>query len=65
MLDKDKIITTSVSEAVEKILQMKKIIANAPLCVLLCIATAFKEQTNIYLTVVEIPVCLLGYIQCT
>ena len=28
---------------------MKKIIANAHLCVLLCTATACKEQTNIYI----------------
>ena len=46
MLDKYNILSTSVSEAAEKIpLQMKKIIANA-LCVLLCTATAYKEQTN-------------------
>ena len=47
MLDNDNIISASVSEAVEKIPQIKKIIANAPLCVLLCTATAYKEQTNI------------------
>ena len=46
MLDNDNIISASVSEAVEKIPQIKKIIANAPLCVLLCTATAYKEQTN-------------------
>ena len=47
MLDNDNIISASISEAVEKIPQIKKIIANAPLCVLLCTATAYKEQTNI------------------
>ena len=47
MLDKDNIISRSVLEAVEKIPTDEKIIANAPLCVLLCTATAYKEQTNI------------------
>ena len=47
MLDKDNIISTSVSEAVEKIPTDEKIIKNAPLCVSLCTATAYKEQTNI------------------
>ena len=54
MLDKDKIINAeavekipTVSEAVEKIPTVKKIIANAPLRVLLCTATAYKEQTKI------------------
>ena len=47
MLDKDKIINADVSEAVEKIPTVKKIIANAPLRVLLCTATAYKEQTKI------------------
>ena len=41
MLDKDNIISASVSEAVEKI------IANAPLCVLLRTATTYKEQISI------------------
>ena len=41
MLDKDNIISASVSEALEKI------IANAPLCVLLCTATTYKEQISI------------------
>ena len=44
-------------------LQMKKIIANAPLDVLLCTATAYKQHTNIQLTVV-IVVYLLEYIKC-
>ena len=48
MLDNDNIIT-SVSEAVEKIPQMKKIIAIVLLYgVLPGTATTYKEQTNIY-----------------
>ena len=47
MLDIDNIISTSVSEVIGKIPTDEKIIANAPLCVLLCTATACKEQTNI------------------
>ena len=47
MLDKDNIISASVSEAVQKIPTVKKIIVNAPLCVLLCTATTYKEQTKI------------------
>ena len=47
MLDKCNIISKSVSEAAEKILTDKKIIANAPLCDSLCTATAYKEQTAI------------------
>ena len=45
MLDNDNIISTSVSEAVEKYLQIKKVIANAHLCVLLCTATVYKERS--------------------
>ena len=40
---------------------MEKIISNVPLCVLLCTATAYREQSNMQLTV-EIVVYLLGYI---
>ena len=43
MLNNDNIISKNVTEAVEKYLQMKKIMVNAPLCVLLCTATAYKE----------------------
>ena len=45
---------TSDSEAVQKI------IANAPLCVLVCKTTAYKQHTNnnIYLTVEKV-VCLV------
>ena len=43
-------------------LRMKKIIANAPLCVLLCTATAVTKSR---LTTVAIVVYLLGYIQCS
>ena len=58
MLDKDKIISTSVSEAVEKIPTDEKDYRKCSLCVLLCTATAeqlctataYKEQTNIQLT---------------
>ena len=52
MLDKDNIISISVSEAVEKIPTDEKDqgIRNAPLCVLLYTATTYKEQTNIQLT---------------
>ena len=46
MLDKYNITSTSISEAVEKIPTDEKI-SNAPLCVLLCTATAYKELTNI------------------
>ena len=66
MLVKDNIMSTSISQAVEKIPQIKKMIANALLCVLLCTATTYKEeQTNIQLTVEIVVVYLLGYIQCT
>ena len=66
MLVKDNIMSTSISQAVEKIPQMKKMIANAPLCVLLCTVTTYKEeQTNIQLTVEIVVVYLLGYIQFT
>ena len=44
MLDNDNIISTSVSEAVEKIPTDYR---NAPLCVLLCTATAYKQHNNI------------------
>ena len=43
MLDNDNIISTSASEAVEKIPTHKKITANAPFCVLLSTATAVKR----------------------
>ena len=46
MLDSDNIINTSDSETVEKIPTYEKIIANAPLCVLVCKATACKQHTN-------------------
>ena len=46
-------------------LQMKKIIANASLCVLLCAATAYKEQTNIYLTYKYQAFYLLECTQCS
>ena len=45
-VDNDNIISTSVSEVVQKIPTDEKSTANAPLCVLLCIATAYKEQKN-------------------
>ena len=64
MLDNDNIICTSVSEAVEKIRKDENIITNVPLGVLLCTATAYKDLTNIQLTV-EIVVYLLGYIHCS
>ena len=48
MLVKDNIMSTSVSQAVEKIPQMKKMIANAPLCVLLCTATAVTKSRPTY-----------------
>ena len=47
MLDNDNKISTSVSEAVEKILTDEKDYYNAPLCVLLCTTTAYKQHTNI------------------
>ena len=47
MLDKDNIVSTSVSEAVEKIPTDEKDYRNTPLRVLLCTGTAYKEQTNI------------------
>ena len=43
MLDNDNIISTSASEAVEKIPTHKKITANAPFCVLLSTAAAVKR----------------------
>ena len=47
MLDNDNIISTSVSEAVEKIPTDEKDHRNAPLCVLLCTATAYKQHTKL------------------
>ena len=46
MLDKDNIVSASVSESVEKIPTDGKNYRNTPLCVLLCTATAYKDQTN-------------------
>ena len=46
MLDNDNIISTSVSEAVEKIPTDEKDYRNAPLCILLCTATAYKHIAN-------------------
>ena len=50
-------------------LQMKKIMANAPLYVLLCTATAYKEQlcpaTDQHIANTEIVTYLLGCIQCS
>ena len=50
-------------------LQMKKIMANAPLYVLLCTATAYKEKlcpaTDQHIDNTEIVVYLLGCIQCS
>ena len=48
MLYKDNIISTSVSEAVEKILTHEKDYPKCSfICALLCTATAYKEQNNI------------------
>ena len=47
MLDSDNIIRATVSEAVEKIPRDEKSYRNAPLHVLLCTATAYKQHTNI------------------
>ena len=47
MFDKDNIRRTKVLQAVEKVPTDEKMIANASVCVLLCIATAYKEHTNI------------------
>ena len=47
MLANDNVISTSVSEAVEKIPTDEKDYRNAALCVLLCTATAYKQHTNI------------------
>ena len=50
-------------------LQLKKIIANAALCVLLCAARAYKEQlftaTDQHIANIEIIVYLLGCTQCS
>ena len=52
MLHKDNIISACVSEAIEKVTSDEKdyllyLLYSAPLCVLLCTATAYKEQTKI------------------
>ena len=47
MLDKYNIISTSVSETVEKISTYEKDYCKCSLCVLPCTVTAYKEQTNI------------------
>ena len=47
MLDNHNIISTTVSKAVEKIPTDEKDYRNAPLRVLLCAATAYKQHTNI------------------
>ena len=64
MLDKNNIISTTVSEAVEKIPTDEKDYRKCSFMCLTCTTTTYKEQTNIQLTV-EIVVYLLGYIQCT
>ena len=65
MLHNDNIISTSVSEAVEKIPTDEKDYRKCSfMCFTLHSHSSYKEQTNIYLTV-EIVVCLLGYIQCS
>ena len=46
MLDKDNVISTSVLEAVEKVSTDEKDYRKCSFCVLLCTATAYKEQTN-------------------
>ena len=48
MLHNDNIISTGVSEAIEKIPKMRKIITNAPLCVLLCTATTVTKSRPTY-----------------
>ena len=63
MLDNDNIISTSVSEAVEKIPTDEKDYRKCSLmCLTLHTHSSYKEQTNIQLTV-EIVAYLLGYIQ--
>ena len=47
MLDNDNIISTSVSEALEKIPTDEKDYRNALLCVSLCTVTAYQQHTNI------------------
>ena len=47
MLDKDNIISTSVSEAVDKFPKEEKDYCKCSLYVLLCTATVYKEQINI------------------
>ena len=46
MLNNDNIISTSVSEAVEKVPTNEKDYRNAPLCVLFCTATAYQHIAN-------------------
>ena len=65
MLHNDNIISTSVSEAVEKIPTNEKIIANAPLCVLGTATAVTKSRPTYSWLTVEIVVYLLGYIQCS
>ena len=47
MLDNDNMISKSVSEPVEKIPTDERDYRNAPLCVLLCTAIAYKQHTSI------------------
>ena len=49
VLDNENITSTNASEAVEKIPADKKGYGIMVLYVLLCTATAYKEQTNIYI----------------
>ena len=69
MLDKDNIISTNVSEAVEKIPTYKKDYRKCTLMCSLCTATAYKEQlctaTDQQIANIEIAVYLLGCIQCS
>ena len=63
MLHNDNIISTSVSEAVEKIPTDEKDYRKCSfMCLTLHSHNSYKEQTNIQLTV-EIAAYLLGYIQ--
>ena len=65
MLDNNNIITTSVSEAVEKIPTHEKDYRKCSfMSFTLHRPNGYKEQTNIQLTV-EIVVYLLRYIQCS
>ena len=76
MLDKDNIISTSVSEAVEKIpTDEKDYLKYSFMCLTLYshkiqtatlyTATAYKEQTDQHIANIEIVVYLLGCIQCS